>query len=568
MSDLEDEDEELGRMTEEEEEGGATEEERERQHQGEPLQPNQASSNPKGSHPPAPGREETGQITKPKHKRSKTNLNPSRIERTHQHQESSSASTSTRKGKKPNVNRDHLGAHQRLIRDFFLTPPTTTDDSAQTDPSDSVVPLDSKFHSKFRLSKPLFLKIVQDLTDNDLHFVQRKDAIGNMGHSSYQKVLAAIRQLTHGIGSQEAILDDYIRMAESTALECLIRFCYNVDELYGTEYLRSPTESDLRRMDETNRRRGFPMGLVGCLNFEYWEWDNCPTGWSGRFKSSSKVSSPPTIVLEAITSHDSWFWSAFFSTPGNCKDVDVFHPQPPIYSPRFQVPKFVPDLPTPYPSSIPEGQPVDGYYLSSPIYPSNPPILIPSISSHPHQALKDIPTDHSIDSNPPSSIKTDQELDSMALEDFYRSVQKLESRFQIIKLPCRLWSSNSMGIVLKTVIILHNMIVEDERDRGSVDDPLRAPSSSDRSRHRQPEPDRQVHEFDRPPIFPLPPPALPDDLMSSHPLPSPLPSSSGSPMIPIPPSVPHHHPIPNHVFQKLNHRFQFFNPSISLIPPS
>lgn len=40
----------------------------------------------------------------------------------------------------------------------------------------------------------------------------------------------------------------------------------------------------------------------------------------------------------------------------------------------------------------------------------------------------------------------------------------LQARFKIIREPARLWDISDLAIIMRSCIILHNMIVEDERD--------------------------------------------------------------------------------------------------------
>jgi hypothetical protein len=48
-------------------------------------------------------------------------------------------------------------------------------------------------------------------------------------------------------------------------------------------------------------------------------------------------------------------------------------------------------------------------------------------------------------------------------KDVERCFGVLEARFQIVKNPSRLWDSHDMALVMQACIILHNMIVQDER---------------------------------------------------------------------------------------------------------
>ena len=51
-----------------------------------------------------------------------------------------------------------------------------------------------------------------------------------------------------------------------------------------------------------------------------------------------------------------------------------------------------------------------------------------------------------------------------ARKDVERAFGVLQARFAIIKGPSRVWDMKTMGEILRSCIILHNMIVEDERD--------------------------------------------------------------------------------------------------------
>ena len=45
-----------------------------------------------------------------------------------------------------------------------------------------------------------------------------------------------------------------------------------------------------------------------------------------------------------------------------------------------------------------------------------------------------------------------------------RAVGILQSRFAMISNPCRLWRRSKMSTIMFACIVLHNMIIEDERD--------------------------------------------------------------------------------------------------------
>ncbi|XP_013633068.1 PREDICTED: uncharacterized protein LOC106338697 [Brassica oleracea var. oleracea] len=49
-------------------------------------------------------------------------------------------------------------------------------------------------------------------------------------------------------------------------------------------------------------------------------------------------------------------------------------------------------------------------------------------------------------------------------KDVERAFGVLQSRFAIVKNPMKLWDKEKIGRIMRTCVILHNMIVENERD--------------------------------------------------------------------------------------------------------
>ena len=49
-------------------------------------------------------------------------------------------------------------------------------------------------------------------------------------------------------------------------------------------------------------------------------------------------------------------------------------------------------------------------------------------------------------------------------KDVERAFGVLQSRFAIVRGPARFWGKEDLGRIMRACIILHNMIVEDERD--------------------------------------------------------------------------------------------------------
>nr|XP_024392372.1 uncharacterized protein LOC112290411 [Physcomitrium patens] len=90
-------------------------------------------------------------------------------------------------------------------------------------------------------------------------------------------------RIINGIKAQDPcynIVGEYIRISESSASDCLQHFCAAVEAHFGPEYLRSPTEEDLKRILTKNTARGFPrmISSIDCYN---WKWEKCPKAWHG-----------------------------------------------------------------------------------------------------------------------------------------------------------------------------------------------------------------------------------------------------------------------------------------------
>ncbi|GKD20690.1 WAT1-related protein isoform X1 [Tanacetum coccineum] len=137
------------------------------------------------------------------------------------------------------------------------------------------------------MRRKLFNRIVQDLNDAYPYFQQNIDAVGRCGISSLVKCTSAIRQLAYG--SVPDSLDEYLQIGTKTARDCLVNFCNGVMELYGEEYLRKPTQTDIEKLYAYHEEKhGFP-GMVGSIDCTKWPWAQCPVGLRGQFWSNNDI---------------------------------------------------------------------------------------------------------------------------------------------------------------------------------------------------------------------------------------------------------------------------------------
>jgi hypothetical protein len=96
-------------------------------------------------------------------------------------------------------------------------------------------------------------KIGGSVTKYDTYFVQKRNAAGELGYSTYQKVTAALRMLAYGILAD--LIDDHLAMGESTAIKCVKRFVVAIVQVFGATYLRAPNDEDTARLLEENAAR-------------------------------------------------------------------------------------------------------------------------------------------------------------------------------------------------------------------------------------------------------------------------------------------------------------------------
>ncbi|XP_028110415.1 uncharacterized protein LOC114308915 [Camellia sinensis] len=304
------------------------------------------------------------------------------------------------------IRRNTLEGHQRLFLDYFAESPTYPP---------------NVFRRRFRMNRSLFFRIHSTLKAHEPYFVQKRNGARVLGLSSYQKMTAALRMLAYGVAAD--FMDEYWL------------------QFFTDEYLRSPNENDIVRLLTIGQSRGFP-GMLGSIDCMHWKWKNCPTAWKGMYSGHINE---PTIILEAVASYDLWIWHAFFGLPGSHNDINVLE--------RSSVFTKLAEGRTPSVNySINGNDYTMGYYLADGIYPQW------------STFVKTIPSPQG---NKRKHFATAQES---ARKDVERAFGVLQARFAIVRGPARSWERETLKNIMKACIILHNMIVEDERDVNEAED--------------------------------------------------------------------------------------------------
>ncbi|GJZ85650.1 ALP1-like protein [Tanacetum coccineum] len=268
---------------------------------------------------------------------------------------------------------------------------------------------EATFRERFRMSRRLFTKIVREVTDAFCFLQQRDDCAGHRGISTLMKCTFAIRQLAYGCVPDS--LDEYLQMGATTTRKCLEIFCKVIMNLYGEEFLRKPTYTDIEKLYAyQNEKHGFPrmLGSIDCTN---WPWANCPVAFKAQF-SRGDHGPNPFILSEAIASNDLRIWHAFFGVFGMNNDMNILRQSPLINDLKSG---RAPDVPF-VANSVPYKR---GYYLTDGIYPQWS-VLIKSIKNPGTNDHKRI------------LYKTKHEA---ARKDMERAFGVLKQKWKIVKYP-------------------------------------------------------------------------------------------------------------------------------------
>jgi len=245
-----------------------------------------------------------------------------------------------------------------------------------------------------------------------------------------------MKMLAYGTAADS--FDDVLKMGESTVLQTVKEFVKIVHSVYGPEFLRPPNQQEFEHILRSNEARGFP-GMIGSIDCMHWEWANCPTSWHGMYKG---YKGKPTMILEAVATKDLRIWHAFFGLPGSHNDINVLQRSPvfdDLANGRAPIVEF----------TVNDNIYSIGYYLADGIYPDWA-TLVKSISA---------------------PVSNKQKIYAQWQESCRKDVERafgvLRAKWKILHTPARMWNPRDLNSIIRACIILHNMVIEDEKRGGS-----------------------------------------------------------------------------------------------------
>ncbi|GKB92261.1 ALP1-like protein isoform X1 [Tanacetum coccineum] len=168
----------------------------------------------------------------------------------------------------------------------------------------------------------------------------------------------------------------------------------------------------------------------------HWESKNRP--FHATDNTVGEIKKYPTIMLEAVASQDLWIWHAFFGVAGANNDINVLD-----NSPLFD--DLINDTAPVLPYVVNGVGYEKGYYLADGIYPQWATFVksftVANDAKHAY-------------------FKKRQEG---ARKDVERAFGVLQGRWGIIQQPARSYHVNTIRRVMYSCIILHNMILKDQK---------------------------------------------------------------------------------------------------------
>jgi hypothetical protein len=326
-----------------------------------------------------------------------------------------------------NVERDFVGAHERLVAHYF-------------NGSDSTYSRD-QFCRRFRVSPEIFQRIYSQIANKgEFHAPTRCNAAGKHGIHPLVRMTAVFRVLAYGDASDRE--DEHFQIGESTLDAAVTDFCKQMVLTFGDIYLnRSPNANEKNRILKFNENRGFP-GLFASWDCKHFVWDMCPFYLQGQHKGHH-AGGKNTIILEAIADGWCYLWFINFGDPGSLNDINVLDKSSIVGN----ILRGTLDIKT-EPYRIGETVRDWMYFLVDGIYP-NWAIFVKTI---PDTAR----------TNPQRAFFSSRQ--EAVRKDVERAFGILVKKFHILHRPIRRRKIELIRNILYTCVILHNMCCEEREN--------------------------------------------------------------------------------------------------------
>ncbi|POM74470.1 Uncharacterized protein PHPALM_8567 [Phytophthora palmivora] len=331
-------------------------------------------------------------------------------------------------GKSPNLDRGRAAADQLLYTDYFAPRPLFPE---------------ALFRRRFLMSRRLFARIVDEVTQADSYFTKRPDATDVLGFSPRQKVTAALRMLCYGICADAT--DEYVRIAESTALDSLKHFVMAVLNASA----RSTCENRLLQI-----LLGMQLSMLVAVSLKSFGHWTARIGF-GRIARQLGMECTKTEMATQLQPKIYGFGTPLLDSLDLTNDTNVVDRSPLMV-------KWLKGNAPAYEYEVNGNRHTMCYLLCDGIYP-NWYVFVKSIRQPETPKEKHF-------AGAQESVRKDVE----------RCFGVLKGRFGILAQPAQLWDEAMLRIVWRCCVALHNMIIEDEREEN--DDayiiPIESPSAA------------------------------------------------------------------------------------------
>jgi hypothetical protein len=301
-----------------------------------------------------------------------------------------------------------------------------------------------EFDLMFRISRQHFQKLLEDVGNSGAKFyLEKRDAMNREVASMEARLLLPLKTLAYGVAHH--CFCDYFQMSRNFARKCCMELDKALKSLYAEEFLRLPTKEDLKNISNLHKAVHGVDGMFGSLDCMHTYWKNCPKAWQGSFSGKEKQ---PTIVLEAISDHHTWFWHASYGYAGTLNDLNVLNLSPFLDALRSGKFAEIETLVVPYEIGLEEFKWL--YILVDGIYPKYSRFV---------KGMKEPITRK-------ERIMTAWQ--EGARKDIERAFGILQAKWQWIARPIHLHNLTDISNRVAACLILHNMLVSDRIMDGDV----------------------------------------------------------------------------------------------------